>query len=139
MKEKHKIAYMKTAFVFAQLSTSNRLQVGAVAVKNNRIISCGYNAMPAHIDDPMELPDGNSDPRVRHAEVNCINGLRTSNESMEGASFFCTHWCCLQCAIELVDCKIKEFYYVDEYRSKDGLEYIKKYIPVYRMDKSLIC
>lgn len=127
---------MKTAYVFSELSNSHRLKVGAVAVKNNRIISCGYNAMPEHTEDPMELPNGLSDPRVRHAEINCLNGLRKSNESIEGASFFCTHWCCLQCAIDLVDSKIKEFYYVEQYRSTEGLEYLKKYIPVFKIEKS---
>ena len=47
MKQKHKIAHMKSAFNYAECSTANRLQVGCVLVKDNRIISIGYNGMPS--------------------------------------------------------------------------------------------
>ena len=75
MKDKHIKAYMKCAQAFAECSPATRAKVGAVIVKDNRIISCGYNAFPAHINGPCELPDGTTDSRVRHAEKNALMRL----------------------------------------------------------------
>lgn len=126
MKTKHKIAYMKCAVAFAECSPAKRLQVGCVIVKNNRIISCGYNALPAHINGNCETEDGTTDPRVRHAEDNALSGLIKSNENSVGASLFCTHSCCEYCAIKIIDAGIKEFYYVLEYRCDKGLQMLMK-------------
>lgn len=125
-KPKHKQAYMKCAEAFASCSNATRLQVGAVLVKDNRIIGCGYNAQPEHISDPCELPDGTTDPRVRHAEKNLLMGLTRSNESAVGSSMFCTHACCKFCAIDIVDAGVKEFYYKNSYRDSEGLQYLAK-------------
>ena len=54
MKEKLKKAYMKTAETFAELSHARRLHVGAIIVKDDRIISIGYNGMPAGWDNNCE-------------------------------------------------------------------------------------
>lgn len=133
MKHKHKLAYMECAEAFAKCSNATRLKVGAVIVKNNRIISCGYNAQPEHIDDPCELPDGTTDPRVRHAEKNALLGLIRSNESAVGAELFCTHACCKLCAIDIVDAGIKKVYWRHQYRDSEGIDYLSKYIDVERI------
>ncbi|NBP56396.1 CMP deaminase [bacterium] len=54
MKTKLKNAYMKTAKIFAELSHAKRLHVGAIIVKDDRIISIGYNGMPAGWDNTCE-------------------------------------------------------------------------------------
>ncbi len=126
MKNKHIIAYMDCAEAFARCSPASRLKVGAVIVKDNRVISCGYNAQPEHINDPCELPDGTTDPRVRHAEKNALMGLVRSNQSAVGADLFCTHSCCVYCAIDIVDAGIKRVYFGKHYRDDSGLEYLKK-------------
>ena len=54
MKEKLKQAYMATAKIFAELSHARRLHVGAIVVKDDRIISIGYNGMPAGWDNDCE-------------------------------------------------------------------------------------
>jgi dCMP deaminase len=54
MKTKLKLAYMKTAETFAELSHARRLHVGAIVVKDDRIISIGYNGMPAGWDNNCE-------------------------------------------------------------------------------------
>lgn len=124
MKTKHKLAYMECAEAFAKCSKDERLKVGAVIVKENRIISCGYNAMPEHINDPNQLSDGTTDPRVRHAEKNALLGLTKSNQSSNGSSLFCTHACCKFCAIDIVDAGVKQFFYRNEYRNSEGLQYL---------------
>lgn len=126
MKDKHKQAYMNCAEAFAFCSNAERLKVGCVIVKDNRIISCGYNALPEHINGPCELPDGTTDPRVRHAEKSALMGLVRSNQNSIGAIMFCTHSCCLPCAIDIVDSGIAEFVYENEYRDVTGLAYLAR-------------
>lgn len=126
MKTKHKLAYMKCAEAFAECSVGVRLKVGSVIVKNNRIISCGYNALPEHISGALEDDEGRTKPEVRHSEKNALMGLVKSNESAQGASLFCTHACCYFCAVDIVDSGIKEFYYRHPYRCSEGIEYLKK-------------
>ena len=126
MREKHIKAYMKTAIVFAECSNATRLKVGAVIVRDNNILSCGYNALPKHIDGPCELPDGTTDPRVRHAEKNALMALTRRNESSKDASLFVTHSCCAFCAIDIVDAGIKEVFYLHEYRDTSGIDYLRQ-------------
>ena len=125
MKTKHKLAYMECAEAFAKCSVGVRLKVGSVIVKNNRIISCGYNALPEHISGALEDDEGRTKPEVRHSEKNALMGLVKSNESAIGATLFCTHSCCKFCAIDIVDSGIKEFYYRYDYRDSSGIEYLK--------------
>lgn len=125
MKFKHKLAYMECAEAFAKCSVGVRLKVGSVIVKNNRIISCGYNALPAHIDGNLEDDEGKTKPEVRHSEKNALMGLVKSNESAVGAILFCTHACCKFCAIDIVDSGIVKVYYRHEYRTTEGIEYLK--------------
>lgn len=126
IKMKHLQVYMKCAEAFAECSNANRLKVGAVIVKDNRIISCGYNAQPVHIDEPCELPDGTTDPRVRHAEKSALMGLIRSNQNAVDAILFCTHSCCLYCAIDIVDSGIRKVYYRNDYRDSSGIDYLTK-------------
>ncbi len=125
MKSKHIKAYMKCAEAFAECSNDKRLKVGSVIVKDNRIISCGYNAHAEHINDPNQLEDGTTDPRVRHSEKNALMGLIRSNQSAVDATMFCTHACCKFCAIDIVDSGIKRFFYKEEYRDVGGIEYLQ--------------
>ena len=103
MKDKHKIAHMKSAFNYAECTTATRLQVGCVLVKDNRIISIGYNGMPSgwtneceetvlwkdkqQLSQPMFV----TKPEVLHAETNAIAKLARSSESGDGCTAFITH------------------------------------------------
>lgn len=138
MKTKLISAYMEAAHIFARLSTAQRLKVGAIVVKEDRIISIGYNGMPSGWDNVCENHytmidnDGNrfietkSKPEVLHAETNAITKLARSSESGEGASIFITHSPCLDCAKMLYQSGITEVYYRKAYRSQDGVEFLKK-------------
>ena len=108
MKQKFIDAYMKTAEIFAELSSAKRLHVGALVVKDDRIISIGYNGMPSGWDNVCEFreytlgglagfldEDGSSynlktKPEVLHAESNAIAKLAKSTESGDGATMFIT-------------------------------------------------
>jgi len=118
---------MKCAEAFAKCSSAERLKVGSVIVKNNRIISCGYNALPSHIDGSCEVESEEglvTRPEVRHSEINALYGLLKSTESSEGSVLFCTHQCCKFCAIDIVDAGIVSVYYRNTYGSDEGLDYL---------------
>ena len=99
-------AHMRTAENYAMLSHAIRLQVGAIVVKDDRIISIGYNGTPSGWDNKCENETYIDDfhiemttkPEVIHAEANAIAKLAKSNESGEGAYMFITHAPCLSCA-----------------------------------------
>src|SRR6056300_1045314 len=111
MKDKFVKAYMDVAERFAQLSSAQRLHVGAIIVKDDRIISIGYNGMPSGWDNVCEnvLEDGSlkSKPEVLHAEMNALMKLAKSNESGNQSTMFITHAPCLNCAKGIYQAGIK--------------------------------
>ena len=153
MKQKLKEAYMKTAETFAELSHARRLHVGAIVVKDDRIISIGYNGMPAGWDNDCEntvfvaneevmgtdmlslgytqTDNGNwiklkSKPEVLHAETNAIAKLAKSTESGDGAILFVTHMPCLDCAKLIFQSGIRSVFYRNSYRSTDGTTFLER-------------
>jgi dCMP deaminase len=130
MKEKFKQAYMQTAKTFAELSHARRLKVGAIIVKEDRIISIGYNGMPAGWSNVCEdiEEDGSlkTKPEVLHAESNAIAKLAKSNESGTGASLFVTHSPCLECAKLIYQSGITNVFYGQSYRDTAGVEFLQK-------------
>ena len=138
MKQKWAEAFMDTAERFAQLSSARRLHVGAVVVKDDRIISIGYNGMPSGWDNNCEYEDTyayklNDDvyelktrPEVLHAETNAIAKLAKSNESGLGATMFITHAPCLDCAKLIYQSGISSVLYRDTYRDTSGITFLEK-------------
>ena len=152
MKSKLKTAYMATAKTFAELSYARRLHVGAIVVKDDRIISIGYNGMPAGWDNdceykeypdkydkhpewadlkfPLQEPDGTyyrlkTRPEVLHAESNAISKLARSSESGDGATMFITHAPCLDCAKLIYQSGIQRVYFGTAYRDDAGIRFLK--------------
>ena len=125
MKQKFIDAYMEVAKTFANLSTAKRLQVGAIVVKDDRIISIGYNGMPTGWDNCCE-ENGKTKPEVLHAEANALTKLAKSTESGDGAMLFCTHSPCIDCAKLIAQSGITHVYYDENYRSEDGLKFLVK-------------
>ena len=131
---------MKTAKLFAELSSAKRKKVGAIIVKDDRIISIGYNGMPTDWDNNCEdeVVDYFSDripittlktkPEVLHAELNAIGKLARSNESGEGATMFVTCAPCMDCAKMIYASGIKEVFYAEDYRDQSGLEFLMRCI-----------
>lgn len=154
MKEKIKQAFMKTAKIFAELSHARRLHVGAIIVKDDRIISIGYNGMPSGWDNECEykeydlskdingnyFPDPHNHfpytddlgryalktrPEVLHAESNAIAKLARSTESGEGACLFVTHSPCIECAKLIFQSGIDSVYFGKSYRDDRGIKFLK--------------
>ena len=135
MKQKFINAYMEVAKTFANLSSAKRLNVGAIVVKDDRIISIGYNGMPSGWDNECEdliriddvgSPVLRSKPEVLHAESNAIAKLAKSNESGNDATLFVTHSPCLECAKLIYQSGISTVYYKDNYRSNDGIKFLEQ-------------
>jgi dCMP deaminase len=144
MKTKLKLAYMKTAETFAELSHARRLHVGAIVVKDDRIISIGYNGMPAGWDNNCEYEvtefqteygvgsklvnngELKTRPEVLHAETNAIAKLAKSNESGLGATMFITHAPCLDCAKLIYQSGISSVLYRDAYRDTSGITFLER-------------
>lgn len=148
MKQKWIDAFMDTATRFADLSSAVRLRVGAVVVKDNRIISIGYNGTPAGWDNTCEdkiyCDDGDwkeqtdklhdewvtyklkTKDEVIHAEANAIAKLARDGESGSGATLFATHAPCVHCAKMIYGAGINTVYYRQSYRDEDGINFLKK-------------
>ena len=134
MKQKWIDAFMDTAERFAQLSSAVRLKVGAVVVKDNRIISIGYNGMPAgwtnECEEVIEVhEDGGlitkTKDEVIHAEANAIAKLARDGESGLHTDLFCTHAPCIQCAKIIYGAGVKKVYYRNSYRNTAGIDFLK--------------
>ncbi len=137
MKPKFIDYFMKVAELTATLSYAKRLQVGAVIVKGNQTIGTGYNGMPTDWENTceIELEDGSlkTKQEVLHAETNAIAKVARSTVSSEGATLFCTHAPCIDCAKLIYQAGIETVYYKETYRSEDGLNFLRKSgINVYR-------
>ena len=135
MKQKFIEAYMDVAERFSQLSSATRLQVGAIVVKDDRIISIGYNGMPSGWDnccedvvreDEVGFQVTKTKAEVLHAETNAIAKLAKSGESGLGATMFVTHAPCIDCAKLVYQSGIATVYYKNKYRSTQGLEFLDK-------------
>lgn len=136
MKLRQLKAYMKAAYVFADLSYCERKKVGCVVVKDDRIISLGYNGTPAGEDNCCEhtivTNSGESllvtNPNVIHAEYNALKKLENSPEIVtDDTIVFVTMAPCPSCAEKIVKNQIKHVYYDELYRSADGIEYLLDY------------
>ena len=122
-------AYMRTAETFAELSHARRLHVGAIVVKDDRIISIGYNGMPAGWDNNCEIEvDGKliTRPEVLHAESNAVSKLARSSESGDGATMFVTHAPCMECSTLIYQSGIRRVYFGAAYRDDSGVQFLKQ-------------
>jgi dCMP deaminase len=140
MKEKFKLLYMDWAQRCAQLSHAKRLQVGAVIVKDDSVISYGYNGMPAGWDNNCEDEVGHvldvdenvveirlkTKPEVLHAESNAVSKLAKSSNSGDGADIFITHAPCLDCAKLVYQAGIKRVYFGSAYRDDAGIKFLEQ-------------
>ena len=144
---------MDVAERFAQLSSAERLKVGAIVVKDDRIISIGYNGTPHGWDNNCEnvvfvlneevmgtdmLKLGytqtskgdwiktKTKPEVIHAEANAIAKLAKGSESGDGSTMFLTHAPCIDCAKQIYGAGIKMVFYRNSYRDTQGVDFLEK-------------
>ena len=114
--------FMVQAALLASRSTCKRLSVGAVLVRDKRIIAGGYNGSVSGddhcIDEGCYLRDGHC-VRTIHAEMNAILQCARFGMSTDGASLYVTDFPCLQCTKSLLQAGIKEINNIRNYHNDD--------------------
>ena len=123
---KYDNAYLKMALEWAKLSYCKRRQVGALIVKNNMIISDGYNGTPTGFENICEDDENYTKWYVLHAEANAIMKVSASTQSSEGATLYVTLSPCRECSKLIFQSGIKRVVYHKEYKDTSGLEFLKK-------------
>ena len=118
--------YLEMARIWAKNSYCTRRQVGALVVKNNMIISDGYNGTPSGFENVCEDDNGVTKPYVLHAEANAITKLARSNNNSDGAPFYITASPCIECAKLIIQSGIKRVVYGEKYRLMDGIELLER-------------
>lgn len=119
--------FMDIAFKVAERGTCLRRRVGAIAVKDKRILATGYNGAPSGLShcaetgcvrEKLAVPSGERHELCRavHAEQNVIVQAARHGISLEGASLYCTTFPCSICTKMLINCGIREIFYVAGYR-----------------------
>ena len=118
--------YMRMARIWAENSYCKRRQVGALLVKNQMIISDGYNGTPSGFENNCEDDNNTSLTYVHHAEANAITKVARSNNSSAGATLYVTASPCIECAKLIIQSGIVRVVYGEEYRIRDGIELLQR-------------
>ena len=118
--------YLRMARIWAENSYCRRRQVGALLVKDQMIISDGYNGTPAGFTNVCEDEDGSTKPYVLHAEANAITKVARSGNSSEGSTLYITASPCMECSKLIIQAGIKRVVYGEHYRLEDGINLLRK-------------
>lgn len=124
--EKFDSRYIEMAAVWAKNSYCKRRQVGALLVKDNMIISDGYNGTPSGFENVCEDENGVTKPYVLHAEANAISKIAKSGNNSRGATLYVTASPCMECAKLIIQSGIRRVVYRDEYRITDGIDLLRR-------------
>lgn len=146
--------YMQIAYQTAKLSYANRRKVGCIIVKDEQIVSFGYNGTPHGFENDCEEvqtryydnPDHASilidkgytcddegccskivtKQEVLHAESNAITKLAKSTMTSNGAALYTTTAPCFDCSKLIIQAGIEKVFYSESYRDMSGVELLKK-------------
>ncbi|MEJ6734247.1 MAG: dCMP deaminase family protein [Flavobacteriales bacterium] len=123
---KYDKAYLKMALEWAKLSHCKRKQVGALIVKNGMIISDGYNGCPSGFENNCEDENGETKWYVLHAEANAILKVAKSTQNCKGATLYLSMSPCKECSKLILQAGISRVVYLNEYKDKSGIDFLKK-------------
>lgn len=121
-------AHIKAAYTYAALSYATKRKVGAVLIKDNRIVSIGYNGTPAGCDNNCEYLDNGklkTSPEVIHAEENVILFAAKDGIATDGCIMVITHSPCIKCARSMYQCGIKEVIYNEKTKHDDAIKFLE--------------
>jgi len=124
--EKYDRTYLNMAKEWSKLSHCSRMKVGALIVKNNMIISDGYNGTPTGFDNSCETDENETHWYVIHGEANAILKCAKHGHSCEGATLYQTHSPCKDCSKLILQSGIKRLVYIEDYKDISGLEFLKE-------------
>lgn len=118
-------AHLKSAQAYGELSYAKRLKVGAVLIKDDRVISIGYNGTPSGRDNKCEDESGQTKPEVVHAEMNVIAFAAKNGVSTNGCIMVITDSPCYECSKLIIQSGIKAVFYEREYRLIEGIYFLR--------------
>ena len=118
--------YLRMATIWAENSYCVRRKVGAIIVKNQMIISDGYNGTPAGLENVCEDEQGLTKPYVLHAEANAITKVARSNNSSDGSTLYVTASPCVECAKLIIQAGIRRVVFNELYRITDGIDLLER-------------
>ncbi len=118
--------YLRMAAIWAENSYCRRRKVGAILVKNEMIISDGYNGTPKGFENNCEDGDNNTYPYVLHAEANAITKVARSNNSSDGSTLYVTASPCMECSKLIIQAGIKRVVFSELYRITDGIDLLRE-------------
>lgn len=120
------IRYLRMATIWAENSYCKRRKVGALIVKNNMIISDGFNGTPSGFENICEDDNGLTKAYVLHAEANAITKVARTNNCSDSATLYVTTSPCIECSKLIIQAGIKRVVFSDLYRMKDGIELLER-------------
>jgi dCMP deaminase len=118
-------AYLRMATSWAELSHCQRKKVGALIVKDDMIISDGYNGAPSGFDNCCENEQGETHWYVLHAEANAILKVAKSTNNAKGATLYLTLSPCKDCSKLILQAGIKRVVFVKRYKDSAGVDFLK--------------
>ena len=118
--------YLRMACIWAENSYCQRRRVGAILVKDQMIISDGFNGTPAGFENICEDADGATKPYVLHAEANAITKAARSNNSSDGSTLYVTASPCLECSKLIIQAGIERVVFHELYRLSDGIDLLER-------------
>lgn len=118
--------FMTMAYQQGKFSKAKKLKVGTLIVNEQlQIVGTGYNGTPKSVDNECENPTtGKTYDYVIHSEINAV--LNATTNDLRDCIVFITDSPCLKCASVLVQKGVKNIFYLREYRSTDGLDFLEK-------------
>lgn len=118
--------YLEIASSWSLLSKAKRMQVGCIVVKDNQIISDGYNGTPSGFENICEDENYNTKPEVLHAESNALMKLAVGTQSSKDSTVYITLSPCFECAKLIIQAKVKRVVFSNLYRHNSGIELLHK-------------
>lgn len=126
MLEKFDKQYLRISQVWSENSYAKRRKVGAIIVKDQMIISDGYNGTVSGFDNVCEDDNGNTHPYVLHAEANAITKVAQSTNSSKDATLYTLVSPCIECSKLIIQAGIKRVVYAEEYRITEGVDLLRQ-------------
>ena len=114
------------AAIWAENSYCIRRKVGALIVKDQMIISDGYNGTPAGFENVCEDEHNITKPYVLHAEANAITKVAASSNSSKDATIYVTSAPCIECAKLIIQSGIKRVVFSEKYRTEEGCDLLRR-------------
>ncbi len=113
--------FMSIALLASCRSACDRLHVGSVIVRDNRIISMGYNGFIAGCSHTSHVKDGHEQATI-HSEINAISDCAKRGVSLDNSTIYITHYPCINCFKSIASCGIKIIKYLDDYKNDSLVE-----------------